>query len=93
MPRQRRHLQGQNPEEEKALIPSNWRFRRSKRDGNVLKERDDLKKDCNVDKFERLNIGCSATDTMEFHSSCGVDSNSGKSFSLQKLGSYFAHYL
>lgn len=57
--------------------------RRRKRDGGPIKERDDIKKDCDVDKFESLNIGCTGTsDTMEFHSSCGIESNSGTDFSF-----------
>lgn len=60
------------------IIHNERRFLRSKRDGSGLKEKEDIKKDCNVDKFESLNVGCTGTsDTMEFHSSCGSDSNSG----------------
>ena len=61
------------------LFDSEKRFHRlQKRDGGTINERDDVKKDCDVDKFESLNIGCTGTsDTMEFYSSCGSESNSG----------------
>lgn len=63
------------------LFDSERRFyRRRKRDGGTLNERDDVKKDCDVDKFESLNVGCTGTsDTMEFYSSCGSESNSAYS--------------
>ncbi|KAL0281227.1 UNVERIFIED_CONTAM: hypothetical protein PYX00_002278 [Menopon gallinae] len=65
---------------------------RVRRESSTITEREEIKKDCNIDKFESLNIGCSGvSDTMEFESSCGVESNSEYSCygSWEENGTYY----
>lgn len=65
------------------LIKAAKRVHRAKRDRNSLMEGEKVKKECDAEKFDNLNVGCSGDhDTMEFQSACGPESNSGKSLNL-----------